>query len=205
MSIVPAPQAGPTGHQVHFVNGRIGGQGGAYTYVLAGNGVWLEARSSSISARVLLASAEVRGLPPLSQDFYMPQGRLPVAIWHLIGDALLGPSERFGAVVWNHQYHLVCPPQEGRAASVSFSTVPDAVLEVHTHPRMSAFFSGTDNADEQGFKLYGVLGVKDGGPAVRLRLGIYGYFLDIPWRDVFEGSLGAWHDMVAEEIAEGGS
>ncbi len=194
----------PVGYRLYSQAGDyLGELGQAYNYILAGNGLWLEAENAHMRARVLLAPAEVRGLAPLVPEFTLKHGRLPADLWQgicaVVGDVSQPEEEQFVAVIWTGRYMIAYPPQEGTPASVRFTAIPNTVLEVHTHPRMGAFFSSIDDLDEQGFKLYGVLGVKDGGPAVRLRLGIYGYFLDIPWSAVFEGPLGGWHDMVAEE------
>lgn len=49
----------------------------------------------------------------------------------------------------------------------------------------------TDDADEQGFGLFGVLGrLNQGRPEVSLRVGIYGYFFPLPWGAVFDGDGG---------------
>ena len=89
---------------------------------------------------------------------------------------------------------------------------PDSVLlDMHTHPKMRAGFSFTDNRDETGLKLYAVVGhvgqyrevtpdldheramdyIQSNCPAIRLRVGVYGYFYQIAWTDVFEGDLGS--------------
>ena len=44
----------------------------------------------------------------------------------------------------------------------------------------AARFSLTDDRDERGFKLYGVLGDLDTLPTLRLRVGIYGHHHEIP-------------------------
>jgi PRTRC genetic system protein A len=60
----------------------------------------------------------------------------------------------------------------------------NTLLELHSHHQMAAFFSATDTADEQGFRLYGVVGRLDSDsqhtPEIRMRMGIYGQFWDIP-------------------------
>lgn len=194
----------PVGYRLYCQAGDyLGELGQAYNYILASNGLWLEAENAHIRARVLLAPAEVRGLADLSPTLFLKHGRLPESLWtdtcDLLGDVSQPEEVQFVAVVWGDGYHLVYPPQESTHASVRFTAIPNAVLEVHTHPGMGAFFSGTDDADRQGFRLYGVLGVNAGYPAVRLRLGVYGYMLDVPWSTIFEGSHVGWHDLVAQE------
>lgn len=53
---------------------------------------------------------------------------------------------------------------------------------------MPAYFSQTDNADEQGARLYAVIGRLDSEPEIRLRVGVYGYWQALPLTAVFTGS-----------------
>ena len=55
----------------------------------------------------------------------------------------------------------------------------DVILELHSHGNMNAFWSARDNADEKGFRFYGVMGNLDLKPQIRLRLGVYGYYYNI--------------------------
>ena len=54
---------------------------------------------------------------------------------------------------------------------------------------MKAFFSGTDDRDEQGLQLYGVVGKLTERTEVLLRVGAYGYFSILSWYQVFQGEL----------------
>ncbi len=65
-------------------------------------------------------------------------------------------------------------------------TPENALIEVHSHHAMGAFFSFTDNADQTGFRIYTVLGRINTEPTLRVRVGIYGYFWDIPAGWAFE-------------------
>jgi hypothetical protein len=55
-----------------------------------------------------------------------------------------------------------------------------ALIEIHSHHSMRAEFSRIDDQDEQGFRLYGVIGRLNRQPEIRLRAGLYGYFWEIP-------------------------
>ncbi|MDO8751045.1 MAG: Mov34/MPN/PAD-1 family protein [Dehalococcoidia bacterium] len=186
----------------YYIEGKAGTgeEGLAYNYVMAENGLWLEARNDLLEARVLLADAEIRGLAPLEPRLVLKHGRIPSTIWKWLAHicALAYPNEFFGALTWvpDGSYGWSLPVQTSSRASVRFTPVERAVLEVHSHPDMSAFFSSIDDADEQAFKLYAVLGWggQTGRKEVHIRLGIYGYFVDVPWGQVFEGSLEGWED-----------
>ena len=62
------------------------------------------------------------------------------------------------------------------------------VAEFHSHGSARAFFSATDDRDEQGFRIYGVVGRLDTlRPELRLRVGVYGHFAPVEWPQVFDG------------------
>ena len=187
---------------------RTGEKGLAYDYVMAGNGLWLEAKNDHLEARVLLASAEVRGLVALEPRLVLRHGHIPERVWNHLSDMLHEQPDRevFMAVGYvGHQYDFTAPPQQGTSMGVLYRPVPDAMFEAHSHPNMRAFFSGTDNADEQSFRLYAVLGWNDqtGRKEVHIRLGIYGYFVDVPWDQVFDGMPEGWVDLTKEEVPLG--
>ena len=69
--------------------------------------------------------------------------------------------------------------------------------------KMGAFFSGTDNKDEQGLRLFGVVGNLSGVLRMKMRLGVYGYFNQVELKDVFEdvpcGLLGETEEPAVDE------
>jgi PRTRC genetic system protein A len=182
----------------------------AYDYVLGGDGLHLAAENALLSVRVPVCRATVRGLPPLQAAYTLKAGRLPRAIWLEIVDtartwALAGHEvllaavrdPRFGA------YRLLRPPQVVGSARVLYRPTEATLLEIHSHHRMPAYFSRTDDADEQGLRLYGVVGRLDTErPEVALRVGAYGHFLPIPWEAVFEGDRGAFRDTEFEALGD---
>ncbi len=94
--------------------------------------------------------------------------------------------EHYLAVVWDRGYRLRKPPQEASECGVSYERLPHTVLDIHSHSLMTAFFSGTDNRDEQGLRLYMVIGEMGTlFPEVRLRVGVYGYFAPLKLEKVF--------------------
>ena len=52
-------------------------RGRAYDYVMAGDGLYVAAENRALEARVPIARATVRGLPPLYPSVGLPAGRLP--------------------------------------------------------------------------------------------------------------------------------
>lgn len=171
---------------------RSGAYGEFYSYVLAGNGVFVQTANEYLVAAIPIALAPVRGLKEKAAEFRMLAPRIPV---HLLDMAVsimsVDPSrERYVAIVWrDRDWRLVMPEQETGQALVTYHRVPDAVVELHSHGQGSAFFSATDNADEQRFGIFGVVGNLHcpSPPTLSLRLGIYGYFMSVSLNDVFDG------------------
>ena len=181
----------PVGHLVNQPGGIEGVQGVGYDYVLGAGGVYVQSRSATLVARIRVSSCEVRGLAPVDEKVELPHGRIPVHIFEL-GLRFLQASpgeERFFAIRWDGlAYRLAVPAQEGSAASLTYTPEADAVAEFHSHGHTRAFFSSTDDGDEQGFRIYGVVGrTGEFHPELNLRLGIYGHFAPVGFAQVFEG------------------
>jgi PRTRC genetic system protein A len=184
-------------------------RGQAYDYLLAGDGLYVVAENRFLTVRVSVASVRVRGLPAIYSHLSIRTGRLPAAIWEQIVAiarfwAALG-QEVLLAVTHDPivGYRLAVPSQVVSALMVSYAPLDDVVLEIHSHHRFAARFSSTDDADEQGLSLYGVLGRLDQErPEVALRVGAYGHFMPVVWEDVFAGDRSAFRDVHAEPVDE---
>jgi PRTRC genetic system protein A len=176
-------------------------QGLAFDYLLAGDGVYLVADNENLAARVPIANCQVRGLPLVYPSCNLKHGRIPGWIWDAIvwaahvgymsgHEVLL--TVRFDTSVG---FRLTVPRQAAGPTHVIYRPLADAVLEIHSHGPLAAAFSPTDDADEQGLRLYGVVGrLGTEQPEVALRVGAYGHFLAVPWETVFRGDLGAFRD-----------
>jgi hypothetical protein len=193
--------------------------GSAFNYGFAGNGVWMQAENNHLWARIPVAECQIRGLYPIDTVIQFKHGRIPQRFWDLALSALLAhpEEERYVGIRWTGTaYDIYYPAQDGKAASVSYDCGENVVFEMHSHPGMGPFFSDTDDADEQGLKIYGVLGytLKDyshmnGGlpvtqwePLINLRIGVYGYFHPVAWGEVFEGGLGDVIDVLVDKDEE---
>ena len=141
--------------------------------------------------RVLVAPCEVRGLAPVAEKVELAHGPIPARLFELgLGWFEDDPdTERFFAVRWDgRSYRLVVPPQLGTATSLAYAPPAGVVAEFHSHGTSRAFFSKTDDKDEQGFRIYGVAGRLDTDrPELSLRVGVYGCFAPVEWSQVFEG------------------
>ena len=159
--------------------------------MLGSGGVYVQSASAHLTARVLIAPCVVRGLAPVSEKVALPHGRIPSRLLEVglrwFQDA--PDTERFFAVRWDgHAYRPVVPAQAGTRASLIYQPPSGVVAEFHSHGSLSAFFSATDDRDEQGFRIYGVAGrLHSARPELRLRVGVYGHFAPVEWSQVFDG------------------
>ena len=139
-------------------------QGIGYDYVLGSGGLYVQSESAHLTARVLVAPCTVRGLAPVAEKVQLTHGPIPANLFELglrwFQDD--PDTERFFAVRWDGDaYRLVVPPQAGTATSLAYQPPAGVVAEFHSHGSSRAFFSATDDRDEQGFRIYGVVGRLD--------------------------------------------
>lgn len=186
-------------------------RGQLYDYVMAGNGVFVQAERDYIKARVQIAVCDVRGLPTLGQQFAF--GFVPVpsnlverieasarewakeqleCVWHLLWSPVFP---------YNRGWQLIEPHQERSATSCRpledgpGSSHEKAIIEIHSHHYMPAKFSEQDDKDETGFRLYGVIGnFGRNRPVCRMRLGVHGYFAPVVASSVLECE-GIWENV----------
>jgi hypothetical protein len=179
----------PVGYLINSLTVNEGEPGVFYDYILAGGGVYLKAQNKFLTATVCIAPCEIRGLALLKEDIQLVHGKIPLNCLNLALSVLITKPdiEQYLAITWDGSYSLKAPSQQATAASVTYETLPDTVLEIHSHTGgVPAHFSPIDDHDEQGFCIYAV--VADMGnlfPTVELRLGIYGYFLTLSQSEVF--------------------
>lgn len=158
----------------------------AYEYWMAGNGLFLRAANQHVSALVPLAHATVRGLGRLQQKIRLRHSRLPGRLLRAIVDnARKHDGEQMYLVVPSgvRRFRLVRPRQIATPTSVVYESdeYQFSLLDLHSHGRMRAFFSGTDDGDDVGLRFYGVLGkAYSPKPEMRLRLGIHGHRVHVP-------------------------
>ena len=179
----------PVGYLINNKDGLQGEPGVFYDYILAEDGLFLRAKNAHLAATVCIASAEVRGLAPLEEDIQLLHGKIPMYFLNLALSVLcIKPDiEQYLALTWQGNYSLSVPSQSQTAASVTYETLPDTVLDIHSHvDSVPAHFSGIDDRDEQGFCLYAVAGgLRNLFPTVELRLGVFGYFMPLKKEDIF--------------------
>ena len=186
-----SPKPGPVGYLVNHPGGLAGAHGIGYDYVLGSGGLYVQSESAHLTARVPVASCKVRGLAPVAEKLQLTHGPIPARLFELglrwFQDD--PDTERFFAVRWDGDaYRLVVPPQIGTGTRLAYVPPAGVVAEFHSHGSSYAFFSVTDDRDEQGFRIYGVAGrLDDPQPELSLRVGVYGHFAKVDWPQVFDG------------------
>ena len=172
--------------------------GSLYTYFWASNGVWIKGTRDGLQVVFPVAEFETRGLHvPGEHWFKFDFPKVPVDLvrqmWVHARAAAFGNFEQLYHLVFDEGgWQLIVPEQTQTDQSCRplddglESSHARAVIEVHSHHEMRAFFSPQDNLDETGFRLYGVLGRVLSDPTLRLRVGLYGHFWEIAAAWVFE-------------------
>ena len=179
----------PVGYLTNSLTGIEGEPGVFYSYILSAGGVYLQAQNRFLAATVCITPGEIRGLAPLKEDIQLLHGRIPLYLLYMaLSNLTAKPDiEQYLAITWDGRYSLKRPPQQATTGSVTYETLPDTVLEIHSHTGgVPSHFSPIDDQDELGFGLYAV--VADMGnlfPTIEIRLGIYGYFLPLSQSEVF--------------------
>ena len=181
----------PAGYLFNHRDGLTGAHGVGFDYVLGSGGLYVQSESANLTARVRIAPCEVRGLAPLAENVALTHGPIPAPLFEIgLRWFMDDPdTERFFAVRWGgRSYRLVVPTQLGTATSLAYVPPAGVVAEFHSHGASRAFFSKTDDRDEQGFRIYGVAGRLDTDrPELSLRVGVYGHFAPVEWSQVFKG------------------
>jgi PRTRC genetic system protein A len=165
-----------------------------YAYIMAGNGVFLYARRDDLEVLIPVSRATIAGLPPLEPFVHIP--RVPAILMRdiLHESKEILPNE---ILFWfnfdrdRQDWDVVAPRQICRPASVYPVDKRDplgtkALIDLHSHALMEPFFSTTDNKDEQGFRVFAVIGKVNEQPEIRVRVGVYGNYWNIPASTIFD-------------------
>lgn len=166
-----------------------------YRYVVAGNGLFIRAEDSRMEALVPVSFAKAYGLVDLEPYARLKAERIPADyLWsifesarrHLPNEAMYqfiyDPSDAVPGRPWR----CVMPEATARLAHVEFADAADAVVDLHSHGILDAFFSTTDDEDEKGLRFYVVIGKVDtDAPQIAVRVGVYGHHWNVPVTTVF--------------------
>lgn len=171
------------------------GTGKLYRYVMGANGVFVYAKNDIFEAVIPIRAISrerdyVRGLEKVQTMFKIVK---KIEFDHLrriidVSRSVLPLEALFYLKFADGGWIVQIPQQYQTRCSVTPKLDRDYIpVEVHSHNTMDAFFSSTDDADETGLRIYGVLGHLD-RPVVdlKMRISIYGHRAIIPYHWVFE-------------------
>lgn len=163
--------------------------------LIAGNGVFLEVTRSWMTC--VLRLGDLPAKPPLpfgtaEEHLSFAFGVIPL---RLLDDFIEHgrrslPNEAAGALVFSRtrgdlrlvlHEALAAGPAAIRYRIGSLDADEELAIDLHTHGAQGAFWSKTDDADDQGVKVCGVFGNLDGPrTSAAFRLAINGRFVDLP-------------------------
>lgn len=170
----------------------------AYQVVVAGNGTFIKTEDSRMEALVPVSLGTMWGLVEYEPYARLKVERIPESFLYSVLDSARRhlPDECLYQFCYSRQpgglprnvWRCVMPPAQTNPASITYVDQADAVVDLHSHARLQAFFSETDNGDEQGLRFYAVVGRIDSpSPEIRVRVGVYGQHMHVPVTTVFEG------------------
>ena len=186
-----------------------------YEIVIAQNGVFKRARRREMQAVVELSAFAAR-IPELAVE--EARVELIEKIQSSIFTEILAHARNeTDAANFTENLYAVCRDAEtgnyfwsevSRRRSFGSTIARDddpvyqnALLEIHTHPPGCREFSSQDDCDESGkFRLFGILvDIHSDNPAIRLRLGIYDSFWEIPAEFITDAPPENLTDLVKQE------
>lgn len=186
-----------------------------YEIVIAQNGVFKRARRLEMTASVEVSAFAVK-IPELAgceAKVELPE-TIPARIFaEILSHARNSTdaanfTENLYAVCWNAENRCYFWKEISGARSFGSTIARDddpayqtAVLEIHTHPPGCLNFSSQDDRDESGkFRLFGIfVDIHAAKPAIRLRVGIYDSFWEIPVEAISDAPLESITDLVEQE------
>jgi PRTRC genetic system protein A len=216
------PKSLPSPIPYHTYFGQHLDEPAIYDYVTDQAGVVMRVRTPHFYAVHRVAFGHVRGLGRWPEEGVLlsvpkiPASWLGRVLGHArragSGGRVALPIEQMYHFHWFHWrpvsvggdgWRVAIPKQQASVARVMYRGGQESsvVLDLHSHHEMAAYFSRTDDGDELGARFYAVIGRIYSRPEIRLRLGLYGEFLDLPALTLFEG-LGPFVDVYQPDSFE---
>ena len=177
-----------------------------YEYITCANGIFVRAENDILRACLPVVlhrrgGKAISGLQEMVTHIEWKLPKVPITLLHQMSTHAKQHRDEHGGLIeqlyhirWHlteQKYALHIPAQHtGRAFATSEATeTPTGYLTIadfHSHGDMDAYFSPTDDRDEKRFRCYGVLGcLNSANPAIVLRLGIYGHWIRVGYKDFF--------------------
>jgi PRTRC genetic system protein A len=174
------------------------------TWIWAANGIWK--RGVDAQRDILICVQPTRPTPGLAQLVphvrhlaifdRIPGGLLTALLDHARcagdGHAIARPIEQQYFMTYRtglpQPFRLAVPDQDASALRVSYQMPRrgQLLIDVHSHHRMAAYFSTTDDHDDRGLSVSAVVGNIFDRPEITIRANVYGHRCRIPALSVFD-------------------
>jgi hypothetical protein len=154
-------------------------------YYWAANGIFKQSVRQEFTAIVSISQVTTPGLELLQPQFQLniPPVDEELVLELLKAIALYPDYEQLFWFHFDREWQLEIPAQsvtEHSCRALDPYPKKSPILELHYHARHQAYFSNTDNLEENGCRLYAVIGRNDWDRLeIVLRVGIDGHFLDL--------------------------
>jgi PRTRC genetic system protein A len=202
--------------------GEAAPEGRPDAVLLARDGVYV--RGSSADLDIVIPIGPTPPLPGLAAlapavtfQGLGPAARLPGHLLDLALEAARGACDAAGRwIEWlgfvvldeaDGRPTLAAPAVTAASASRVVTAWPaGALVDIHSHHTLPAYFSATDDADDAWLSVSVVIGEIDHRyPAVCCRLNVYGHHLIVPATMIFDGVSRSWRDGGADTPVAGGA
>jgi PRTRC genetic system protein A len=160
-------------------------------FIWAGNGIFRSVTRQEFKAVVYHREVHTPGLPGLKQEFKLfvppvPQKKVKAIIERIQQEPDL---EQLFYLYWRgDRWEVLYPEQECTPSTcIAGDRFPEpAVIEIHSHGAARAFFSGTDDFEEDGCRISTVIGKSNGQLEIVSRVCVHGLFLPISSNLIYE-------------------
>ena len=160
-------------------------------YLWAGNGIFRSVSRTEFNATIAHILAATPGLAKLSPNFELLVPKVPQdKVKGIIDRINQYPNlEQLFYLYWRGTgWEVICPEQECTTTScISLEQHPEpAAIEIHSHGSMGAFFSATDDREENGCRISTVIGRSKGQLEITSRVCAHGLFLDVASDQIYQ-------------------
>jgi PRTRC genetic system protein A len=78
------------------------------------------------------------------------------------------------------------PPQDSSSTRIRYQALAGALIDIHSHHSMAAYFSSTDDQDDTGLSVSAVVGTIFTNPKIVCRVNVHGHRQIVPALTIFD-------------------
>ena len=166
---------------------------GVYEYVIGSQGLFVRAEDARIAACIPVASAPCHGPAEVATYARLKLPRIPTSYLASVYQSAVKhlPNEAAYQFIYDEReavpWRCAMPFQRACPTHVDYADDANAVVDLHSHGTLPAFFSNTDDLDEGGLRFYVVIGdIGAEYPGIQCRIGVYGHHWRVPASWIFD-------------------